>query len=753
MKKFSCFLAVFVLLASAAAAAQAPPVCLPVATPAPNIDGLVATDPFHLRSGTSDPAWATAPYEQFSIVNGVTSNNAAIFIGTQLTGSAPNDLFLGVHVESADQLSSSDIVTLYFDTTNDGVADFALTFEVGPVTPVVSGTNGSPLSPNNTTLFKFISNTWQAQALPAETILKARASYNFTGGPGNGIWELEIHINVPGIGLTASPVGIKFGAKLYVSSPIGGNSVFDWPLNLTTDLNPTHSGPGAGTGGDPAKLEGHTVTASCTGDVQIFSLKSRARNGDDLFYLPKDTDFLGDGSLPAQFQTQLLAQATFVNTGDVLNTSNIGGTNNGNVHFRLLPWGMGPVENVDVGVVPISFQSFGTPLPATTNWPTTKAQWDPVKGPFLDRNPQTGSDHVCLRIDLEGFAQDSNSANNETQINLQYTTMSTHRDKIVIRAPGTPVPGAPKDNYALRVRWDNVPKGQVRDPGHHEEDEEHWWHWFCRLFHHRRKYWQAQFVNAAALGIKPLKAKGYYGLQLAPGEQVTAEIELAGFVMPVPSQAIHVSPRAGGQVLSPGSGEAAVAVTIPAGGMVTVVARGQIAVFGQSDTGAAGQLHNANGFAARELDGQHFLLSSRVFPPWLFTGALIGAFKPDFSDSFFIGTEGTVFAPPEATTLFLAVNDVAGQFGDNSGAGFDLNVVATPPTVLPTKLSWPANPKLGLPAFPQPAANLPMLVIDFARVDAANKAIIPIGYVAYGVYDAHDGKGGTQGGRGNPAHK
>src|SRR5262249_61123904 len=101
----------------------------------------------------------------------------------------------------------------------------------------------------------------------------------------------------------------------------------------------------------------------------------------------------------------------------------------------------------------------------------------------------------------------------------------------------------------------------------------------------------------------------------------------------------------------------------------------------------------------------------------------------------------------------LAVNDVAGQFGDNSGAAFDLNVVATPPTVLPTKLSSPANPKLGLPAFPQPSANLPMLVIDFARVDAPNKAILPIGDVAYGVYDAHDGKGGTQGGRGNPAHK
>jgi hypothetical protein len=281
-------------------------------------------------------------------------------------------------------------------------------------------------------------------------------------------------------------------------------------------------------------------------------------------------------------------------------------------------------------------------------------------------------------------------------------------------------------------------------------DKECWLRRLCDWLHHR-EHWQSQFVNGSALGLKPV-GKGYYGLKLAPGEEVIAEVEFTGAAMPVPSMAIHVPPGAGGQVLSPASGAAAVAVPIPSGGMVTVVARGMIgALSNQDDAGGNVQMHNANGFSARQLDGSKFLLSSKAFAPWQMTGALIGAFTPDFSDSFFIGTENTFYAKPGATTLYLAVNDVAGQYGDNSGAGFDLNVVATPPTTLPTKLSWPANDKLGLPGRPQPAANLPVLTIDFLRVDRAQNTTIPIGYVSYAVYDTHVGKNdqgiGIEGGK------
>src|SRR5262249_4050332 len=150
--------------------------------------------------------------------------------------------------------------------------------------------------------------------------------------------------------------------------------------------------------------------------------------------------------------------------------------------------------------------------------------------------------------------QDSDTSNNQEQINLQYTHMSTHRDKIVIRTSGTP--GGPKEDYVLRVRWDNVPASQVKDPGH---DKQCWLRRLCDRFHHRN-YWQAQIVNAPALGLKPLKSRGYYGLKLAPGEEVIMEVDLSGAAMPVPSQAIHVSPRAGGQVLNPPSGEPAVSV-------------------------------------------------------------------------------------------------------------------------------------------------------------------------------------------------
>ena len=170
---------------------------------------------------------------------------------------------------------------------------------------------------------------------------------------------------------------------------------------------------------------------------------------------------------------------------------------------------------------------------------------------------------------------------------------------------------------------------------------------------------------------------------------------------------------------------------------MTVVARGSIGIVANPDINRGLAQHNANGFVARPFESSKMLLTSRVTAPWTVTGALIGSFSPDFSDSFFIGTEGTFFAPPDASTLYLAVNDVAGQYADNVGSGFDVNVVATPPTILPTKLSWPANPKLGVPAIPQPAANLPLLNIDLAKVDNEQKAATPVGYVGYAVYDAH----------------
>jgi hypothetical protein len=734
--------------------------CLPVITP-PMIDGIVATDPFHLHGGVpnADIGWATAPYMPFFFMApppGTTpSTQHAFFIGTKLAGANPDHLYVGVHVEGADQFSNGDKVVLYFDTNQDNTFDFALSYEIGPLATVSTNANSNQ-TPNSMTFYTFANNTFSDQtlALNAGTI-NSHTAYNFMVAA-NGIWELEIDINLTALknqfGTIQVANKIGFGARLYVK-PAGTSAVaLDFPAKLSTDQNANDVFPGSG-GVVAAALEQRAVSATCAGDVQIHSLKSRARNGDDLFYLPKDADFAMDGSLPLQFQTQLTGEAIYVNTGDVGNTSTTGGINNGNIHFHLLPWGMGPVEDVDLGPVPIpadKFDHFGTAASASINWPTKKSDWDPVKGPFLNHNVNAGgSDHVCLRIKLEGFVQDSDLTNNEQQINLQYTTMSTHTDRIVIHAPGTATPGAPKEDYAMRVRWDNVPKNQVRDPGH---DKECWLRRLCDRLHHRN-YWQAQFVNSDKLGIKPLKTRGYYGLQLAPGEEVVAEVQLSGAVMPVPSQEIHVSPRAGGQVLSPASGDPAVVVTVPDGGMVTVVARGQISILGeQNATGVVvGQLHNANGFPDRGLSGQQLLLSNKVTVPWKVAGALIGAFKPDFSDSFFIGTEGTFYVTPGATKLYLAVNDVAGQYGNNGGPGFDLNVVATPPTTLPTKLSWPANATLGLPGIPQPAANLPMLVIDLYRIDGKQKAAVPVGYVAYGVYQAHNDKQG--GGVGNVVNR
>ncbi len=325
--------------------------------------------------------------------------------------------------------------------------------------------------------------------------------------------------------------------------------------------------------------------------------------------------------------------------------------------------------------------------------------------------------------------------------------MSTHRDKFLIHALGTASPGAPKDEYLMRVHWNNVSKSQAKKKDE-DDDDDSWWHRLCDWFHHREK-WQAKIVNSSSLGLKRVGG-GYYSFKLAPGQEVTAEIELTGAAMPVTPKVIHVSPRAGGKALSPPSGDDAVTVSIPDGGMITIIANGQLSVLpSQVVASPILQTHNANGFPARALASGNFLLSPKVFVPWQVAGALIGAFNPDFSDSFFIGTDKTFYGTPGATTLYLAVNDVAGAFGDNSGEGFEVNVIATPPTPLPTKLSWPANPQLGLPAFAQPAANLPVLAVDVMKVDRVNKAVIPVGNVLYAAYASHKTRADNNAG-GNP---
>jgi len=174
---------------------------------------------------------------------------------------------------------------------------------------------------------------------------------------------------------------------------------------------------------------------------------------------------------------------------------------------------------------------------------------------------------------------------------------------------------------------------------------------------------------------------------------------------------------------------------------VTVVARGLIAV--SPDRSGRFTEHNANGFVVPRAIENQFLLA-RTWTPWKRVGSLVGAFKPDFSDAFAIGTEGTFFAPVGASTLFLAVNDVAGGYNDNSGQGFVANVVATDPVVFPTRLSLPANPTSGRPGLPEAAANLPRLNLELFRVDQARKIVEPVGYVAYAVYGTHGRNGGDR---------
>ena len=328
---------------------------------------------------------------------------AAVFIGTKLSGGKPDHLYIGVHVENADQFSNSDSVTIYFDSNGGKNFNFALQFGVGPASAVSSGSNNNQ-TPNSTLLYLFQGGTWKNPTTPPETQVKARTAWNFTGGPGLGIWELEIDVNLTALAVPTSTSGLGFGAKLFVVPVNGAPFPFCWPSALSTDANPNDTSPVSDTTVLASSLDERSISsggASCIGDVQVLNVKSHSRGSDDLFYLPKDTDFNGN-NLPDQFQTAMYAQANFFNTADTGNMSPIGGTNSGRIHLTLMPWGMGPVDTVDLGSFQVDFQQFGITLPPAgtvlTSWPTTKTDWDAHKNAFLNL-----SNHACLKATLEGF--------------------------------------------------------------------------------------------------------------------------------------------------------------------------------------------------------------------------------------------------------------------------------------------------------------------------------------------------------------
>ena len=145
----------------------------------------------------------------------------------------------------------------------------------------------------------------------------------------------------------------------------------------------------------------------------------------------------------------------------------------------------------------------------------------------------------------------------------------------------------------------------------------------------------------------------------------------------VPKRRFQLPATAGGTAVPPlreRSGTEPVVVEVNRGDRLHLSATGAVDLDGRGPipvTGPDGR------DVTKELGGQRrFLLADASASK--FGGALIGSFDA-FETSFLIGSEMTLTAPDKAERLWLAVNDIDGGYGDNTGAGFDVEISTLPP--------------------------------------------------------------------------
>jgi hypothetical protein len=178
----------------------------------------------------------------------------------------------------------------------------------------------------------------------------------------------------------------------------------------------------------------------------------------------------------------------------------------------------------------------------------------------------------------------------------------------------------------------------------------------------------------------------------------------------VPRSQSRVPATAGGTAVPPlreRSGTDPVLVKVNGGDRIHLTASGEVDLDGRGpipETGPGGR------DVTKELgDNRRFLLANKSAAK--FGGALIGSFN-NFKTSFVIGTDMTLTAPPEVQGLWLAVNDIDGGYGDNTGDGFDVEIATLPP-LLPAVIL-----KTAAPASQVTLPQLNIAAVSSARVTA-----------------------------------
>lgn len=725
--------------------------CAPLVNTPITVNGVVANlGAFQPTICGGDPGWRGAIGREFTVFGMAPgSQKGWMFIAGESGGAQLSKLDFGIHVEGNAELNQDDKALVYFDANNNStfdVGDFAIFFEVGPLA-TVSGVEECSKDPLTVTIYKFQNGSWTAQAPPAGAI-NAKVAYDFSNqlpsDMENEIWELEVSLDVAtlkanGFNLNAPVQGNAFrmGAKLFVNDPgAGGTTVWRWPANASSEPNAAANTPNLDPTVTAANLE--QISFGNCGDVIIESMSSEAPNttgsyDTNHFRVLNAGDFV-NGLVPDNKQTKFHAKLRFQTT-PMGAPQAIGAPNSGTTTYNIMPWGSsGALKTIPMRVATDSFTQINTILPIDFNWPLTKADYDQAAGQFNS----AASSHACMSLRLSGYVVNVNEPGDFEQHNLTYIKTSTVKDAFMLTAEKCKDDRyykqcAGDQDIVIRTRWLYVPPKMQCPPNATP----------AALQKCEAQYrWIYTFPTAGALGIKNL-GNGYYRVKLHQGQSIRVPVTIVGGLMPNKSEKLKVSARAGGALVTPASGEPAVDFPVEPGRVITVVANGAInlgGIFKGRDNGPDGFSNRQ--FTAVGTEGR-FLLRPGFYNPSLYLGALIGSFD-GFKTSFVVGSNSSLIVPENATKLSLAINDFVGQYNDNTGQGFEVNILTADRISLPTRVGLIGDPNFGLPGVVPAAANLPQLAIDVYRRMPTGKPKIfslrPTGNAIFAVFESHAGR-------------
>lgn len=730
MFPFLCVLILFVVSAAPAFGQT----CVPVIGNPVNVNGIIAGAGTVPGSCTVDPGWAGSIGRNF-VPYGVPGGPkvAKMFFAGYRAGAAANldTVYLGVHFEGDPDLQAQDRIVFYFDANGNNTwdsPDFALLYEIGSLTP--PSTEECNKSAGTGQLFRYIDGQWVSQgAIPAGITTKVSWDYDPISDPETGIWELELGINVSVMGLNApaNGNGFKVGAKMYVyEAGVSGWSMWHFPAaNLTTSDDPLLFDPQEG-GVTPDKLA-QVAIGTCGYEIAFepdatTGVTATSNNGEVSKFTRLDVNSSADFNQTtgnAIRKNHFEGRIKFFDPADPINNSPVAAPNTGHLKYWIKPYNAGFLGEYLMKDQVVSFTHLNETYALSFDWPQTKAQYAPAQS---DLN---NSDHTCLKVQIDGFTIDTDTSNNLVNRNLVYTSLSTVRDSFVIGTvdKGEPPAGMKEFEYIFHASWSNVPTKAIDMKNVIGNTKP------------AKGKWNYKFINARQIGLRDL-GKGYFSVMLKPGQTKRVKIAITGGEMPVKTMQLKLSPRAGGMMaVRKPSGEASLKLDVKPGSIVTIIANGTITMGSNLK-----QTVGPNGFSDKERMKQDFLLHSHYYKPWENIGALIASVD-EFKTAFVIGSDKTFVMPEGSDKLLLAVNDLVGEFDNNDGKGFEINVAISEPEHLPTKLVAQANPKLGVPAQVRAGSNLPELDIEvFNAVPlkrTRQRLLKPTGYVAYAVYASH----------------